>query len=264
MHDRHVQPGEQRDVVRGCPDQVHGHGVPPQHARQLIERLGVALGLEQVRRDRDAPLPGQCDQVGVVLEGDGIWRVGRDAGGDQRADRQRVQAGRHKTGRVALVAERLQVDDCPQALLDGRLGDGVGVRAVGDGRDAAGQAGVDGGGGLRQVVVAAQSPLPHDQLLDPGRERQPVAHRAHRVVLEVGVCVHQAGQDHGARKALVRRQRRGHLGDRPVLDPYSAVAQRRAVHRQYPVGAEDHVSGSGSGSSSRPRSTISTRKYEKP
>ena len=261
---RDVQLGQQGDIGRVREHRVDRDGVGTEHIAERVQVLCLAGRLEQVGRDRQPPPAGEGDQHGVVVVRDRERRMRRDAGGHEVRDGQRGERRLDPALEPLPDAEPLQVDDRAQPGLTGRPCDRAGVAAVRDGRDAAGQAGRRSGPGLVEQVGLGLSVLAADVVGDPGRERHPVAEPCHGGVLEVRVRVHEAGQDHRVRESLVLAAVRGPDGDdAAVLDLDLAVGDRRAVHRDDPVGCEDHPKGS-ERTSLRPRlgSTALTRKYE--
>ena len=96
----------------------------------------------------------------------------------------------------------------------------------------------------RLHLVAADPRLALDVQREPRREVEPVAEARVDRVLEVRVRVDEARDDRRVLEALARSElgRRADRRDPPVLDAHRAVADRRALDGEHPVGGEDQLS----------------------
>ena len=91
---------------------------------------------------------------------------------------------------------------------------------------------------------------------DPVGETEPVSEPGVDGVLEVGVGVDEAGENHGFVVVLVAPElsARSNACDQAIVDRYGAVSNRRPLDRDHPVGGDDpHESSASAKSSSQPR-----------
>ena len=138
----------------------------------------------------------------------------------------------------------------------------AGEAGVSDRRDARAKAFGCAEPGDRDHVLGLEPLLAPDMGCDPGPEGQPVAEPGVARVLDVGMGVHEAGDDHAALVALSCSQlgRAADRGDAPVVpDRDGSVTDRVALDGHDPVGGDDlchHVRVVSPPSSSAP--TVST------
>ena len=207
--------------------------------------VGLGSGLREMGGDGEPEL----DRRRPELQGGRVRRVGRDpeanAVGERPGDSVAVggEAGLHLVG---TGPEHLEVHDRPETDLGTRRCGGPRVAQVAHGGDAGSEAFGCAEHRNRLHLLEGEPALPLDVDRDPALEVEPVGKAGIHRVLEVGVGVHETGQDRRALEMTLAASRPD-LDDSPVLPGDVRVTNRGAVDGEHPVGGErGHVSSAAS------------------